>query len=228
MSYFYREIPFSSGKRCISMKHATPASLPVSEEPARRTDPAVRELILRAQEGSDEACRELRTRYRPLLDASVARFSSSELTQQDLSDLAEEAELVFLGAITSYDCDQDAVDFGLYAKICLRNGLISEWRRIRARIRVQSVDEAESDLIPDPAPDPAGHMMEEESFRTLCRTIRAHLSDFENRVWWPYVTGVTVPDIARELGCEERSVHNALYRIRRKLREKINAGDEEK
>ena len=44
------------------------------------------------------------------------------------------------------------------------------------------------------------------------------LSELENRVWWQYVTGVPVADIARDLARDERSVHNAIYRIRRKLR----------
>ena len=190
------------------------------------TDPAVRELILRAQGGSDDACRELRRKYRPLIEASVARFGVAELTRQEKSDLHEEADRVFLGAISTYDCDQDAVDFGLYAKICLRNRLISEWRRMEDRRRVVPVEDTDAVVTTDPrAYDPAGQLMEEEGFLALCRTVRSHLSDFENRVWWPYVTGVPVSEIAKSLACEERAVHNAVYRIRRKLRERIPTAD---
>ena len=136
--------------------------------------------------------------------------------------MREEAERVFLGAITSYDTEQDAVDFGLYAKICLRNGLISEWRRIEVRRRVSTVPLPEDFGLSDASgDDPSAHLVEEECFRALCRTVRESLSDFENRVWWQYVTGVAVSDIARELGCDERAVHNAIYRIRRKLRDKL-------
>jgi DNA-directed RNA polymerase specialized sigma24 family protein len=70
--------------------------------------------------------------------------------------------------------------------------------------------------------DLAARLVEDESFRQLCRTVRSHLSELENRVWWPYVTGVSVSEIARELGRDERSVHNAIYRIRRKLRERLS------
>lgn len=186
------------------------------------TDPAVRQLILRAQGGSDDACRELRRKYRPLIEASVARFSAAELTRQEKSDLHEEADRVFLGAISTYDCEQDAVDFGLYAKICLRNRLLSEWRRMEDRRRVVPVEDADAVVVTDSqTDDPAGQLMEEEGFLALCRTVRSHLSDFENRVWWPYVTGVPVSEIAKTLACEERAVHNAVYRIRRKLRERI-------
>ncbi len=184
-----------------------------------RANPAVRELVLQAQAGSGEALKTLRGRYRPLMDAAVARFGSAELTRQEHVDLCEEAERIFLSTVTSYDTDQDAVDFGLYAKICLSNGLISEWRRMEARRRRAPLPLPEE--MTAAAEDPAARIVEEERFRALCRTVRRHLSDFENRVWWQYVTGVSVADIACDLGCDERAVHNAVYRIRRKLREKL-------
>ncbi len=186
---------------------------------AHTTDPAVRIWILQAQSGSHEACRLLRAQYRPLLEASVARFGAAELSRQERMDLWEEAERVFLGAIFSYDTEQDAVDFGLYAKICLRNGLISELRHMDSRRRM-TVLPLEGEPV-GAVEDLAERVAEDERFRQLCRTVRGCLSDFENRVWWPYVTGVSVADIARELNCEERSVHNAIYRIRRKLRERL-------
>ncbi len=193
-----------------------------ADEVAHRTDPAVAELVRRAQNGSGEAYITLRAKYRPLLDASVARYSSSELTHQEWEDIREEADRVFLAAVTSYDTEQDAVDFGLYAKICLRNGLISEWRRMETRRRVTAIPFPEE---PAEAEDPGARLIEEERFRHLCRTVRSHLSDFENRVWWQYVTGIPVADIARELGCDEKSVHNAIYRIRSKLRARLSDGD---
>lgn len=184
-------------------------------------DPAVRALVLSAQAGSREAHLALVAKYRPLLEASVARFGVSEMSDQERRDLREEAERVFLNAISSFDTEQDAVDFGLYAKICLRNGLVSEWRHLQAlrRTTALSITEGFSDTLT--APDPAEQLVEDERFSQLCRTVRGHLSDFENRVWWQYVTGVSVSAIAEGLGCDERSVHNAIYRIRKKLREKL-------
>jgi RNA polymerase sigma factor (sigma-70 family) len=191
-----------------------------------KPDSTVRDLVLQAQAGSREAYLALTARYRPLLESSVARFGASEMTDQERRDLREEAERVFLGAISSYDTDQDAVDFGLYAKICLRNGLVSEWRHLQTLRRVVSVP-MEEELSPDlTVPDPAQELEEEERFSKLCRTVREQLSDYENQVWWQYVTGVSVSDIAEGLGRDERSVHNAIYRIRKKLREKITPTEE--
>lgn len=193
------------------------------QDTPRLPDPALRDLLLQAQAGSREAYLALCNKYRPLLESSVARFGPSEMTLQERADMREEAERVFLCAISSFDTEQEAVDFGLYAKICLRNGLISEWRHLSARRRVSAVplDETIGEVGVTDGEDPAVRMVEDENFRQLCRTVRGHLSDFENRVWWQYVTGVSVSDIARELGRDERSVHNAIYRIRRKLRERL-------
>lgn len=197
------------------MKEFTPQSEHETPATTHHTDPAVRELILQAREGSGEAYATLRGKFRPLFEASLARFSSSEMSKQEREDLREEGERIFLGAISSFDTEQDGVDFGLYAKICLRNGLVSEWRRIESRRKTVTLPLPEG---ADPTEDPAQRLVEEERFRHLCHTVRGHLSAFENRVWWQYVTGVSVPEIARSLGCEEKSVHNAIYRIRRKLR----------
>ncbi len=179
-------------------------------------------LIRQAQEGSREAYTHLQTRYRPLLESSVARFVTPDMSLQDREDLREEAERVFLNALTSYDTEQDAVDFGLYAKICLRNGLISEWRSLTARHRFNVVSLTQDTLTDQSEQeDPSLLLLEEERFRDLYRVIRDSLSELENQVWWLYVTGVEIKEIAHRLDRSEKSVHNAIYRIRSKLRRVI-------
>jgi DNA-directed RNA polymerase specialized sigma subunit len=105
----------------------------------RKPDTSVRDLVLQAQAGSREACLALTAKYRPLLDASVARFGASEMTDQERADMREEAEPVFLSAVSTYDTEQEGVDLGLYAKICLRNGLVSEWRHLASLGRVATL-----------------------------------------------------------------------------------------
>ena len=202
------------------MKESNPRP---SHDTGRKIDPTVRELVLQAQAGSRDAYLSLLAKYRPLLESSVARFGMAEMTAQERADMREEAERIFLAAVSSYDTEQEGVDLGLYAKICLRNGLVSEWRHLSALRRMTAIPLGEglSEEVSDPDTDPAIQMMEDERFGQLCRTVRSHLSDFENQVWWQYVTGVSVADIAEGLGRDERSVHNAIYRIRKKLREKL-------
>ena len=196
---------------------------PTPVAPSHRPDPAVRELVLQAQAGSQEAYRALLSRYRPLLESAVARFSVSDMTDQERADMKEEAERVFLSAVSTYDTEQDGVDLGLYAKVCLRNGLLSAWRHMASLRRVAPLplEDGVSETVSDPDTDLTKQMLEEERFSQLCRTVSEHLSDFENQVWWQYVTGVSVAAIAEGLGKDERAVHNAIYRIRKKLRERL-------
>ena len=181
-------------------------------------------LIRQAQGGSQEAYVTLLSKYRPLLDASVGRFAVSELSHQDLEDMREEAERVFLNALITYDTEQEGVEFGLYAKICLHNGLISEWRKLDTRRRHSALPLEEDEAAE--REDPADRLIEEERFRQLYRHVREHLSDMENRVWWLYVAGVEVPEIARRLDKDEKSIHNAIYRIRQKLRRLLTESGE--
>ena len=183
------------------------------------------ELISQAQGGSGEAFEALLSRYRPLIESSVHSFISVETSMQEAEDLMEEAKHVFLSAITSYDLSREGVEFGLYAKICIKNGLISELRRQKQRrkLGVVSLVGDEEDLA-EKGEDPASRIVEEEDFRQLYRMIRANLSELENRVWWMYVAGAAVSDIAKALGKDERSVHNAIYRIRAKLKRLLVRG----
>jgi RNA polymerase sigma factor (sigma-70 family) len=182
-------------------------------------------LISQAQSGSGEAFEALFSRYRPLIESSVHSFISVETSMQEAEDLMEEAKHVFLSAITSYDLSREGVEFGLYAKICIKNGLISELRRQKQRRKLGVVSLAgDEESFTENDGDPASRFVEEEDFRQLYRMIRANLSELENKVWWMYVAGATVSDIAKALGKDEKSVHNAIYRIRAKLKRLLVRG----
>ena len=188
----------------------------LSEEEKGRGDEALVRLLHEAREGSGEALMALRTRYRPLMEASVSRYTTRDMTLQEREDMREEAERIFLSAVSTYDTEQDAVDFGLYTKICLRNGLVSEMRSLSARHRLGIVPLETEEVSEED--DPGHALMEAERFRRLYNMIHEHLSQLENTVWWMYVSGVSVRTIAERIGKDERSVHNAIYRIRKKLR----------
>jgi len=197
------------------MSHPINDALATQEHTSTVAEESLASLLDRAKKGSSEAYQLLRFRYRPLLEASVFRFLTDSMTLQEKEDLKEEAERIFLTAISTYDTEQDAVDFGLYAKICLRNGLVSEMRSLYSRRRLDIVSMAEE--LPTEE-DPTRHVLEDERFRKLSEMITSHLSPFENSVWWRFVSGADVKEIARQIGRDERSVHNAIYRIRKKLR----------
>ena len=61
-----------------------------------------------------------------------------------------------------------------------------------------------------------------QAYMELYRRIESVLSPYENHVWWLYLSGQTTSAIAASLNKDERSVQNAIYRIRKKLRVELH------
>ena len=66
--------------------------------------------------------------------------------------------------------------------------------------------------------DPAQRLVEEEDLSRIYSAIKGSLSKFELEVWQLYMLGKTAGEIGKKFGREAKSVNNAIYRIRRKLR----------
>ena len=75
-------------------------------------------LLLLAKEGDGDAFARLAEEYKPMLDAAVASYKS-DLCEQDVEELHQEALLAFHRAVQSYELLYGNVSFGLYAKICV-------------------------------------------------------------------------------------------------------------
>ena len=164
--------------------------------------------------------------YSSLID-SVALSTAEYLGRSGIvspgdavDDLRQEARLALYRASLNYDPDGvgQKVTFGLFAKICMRNALTSEYRRLSAkkrrsdRIRRASLDDTRS--VRDDIPDATMMLALEE----ILRNEGDELSHYEEKVLKAYAEGKKIPVIAEELGRSIRSVNNALYRIRVKLK----------
>ena len=177
----------------------------------------IHDLIVRAREGSQEALNELKSRYTPLIESQITKHTQPDMTAQDLVDIREEALVIFCNAVCNFD-QTAGVEFGLYAKICIENGLVSFVRSYfrRKKRTILPLERAEGQ---GGAPNFLQSIVDEESAADLVRTIRDKLSDYENRVWWMYVSGMSVAEISDTLGSSDpKSVSNAVYRVRKKLK----------
>ncbi|MBE6535789.1 MAG: sigma-70 family RNA polymerase sigma factor [Ruminococcaceae bacterium] len=178
----------------------------------------IQELIFRVRKGDDVAFSELLSRYTPLIEGSLLRSLGDEFYGLYSEDLRQEATMVFYNSILTYDVEQHEVEFGLYAKICITNALISQ-KRLLMRRRGESLSENDlGELFGDSEQDPSAIVMEQESLRALDSLIRGSLSDLEYRIWCLYMSGKTASEISLSVGKSSKSVNNAIYRIRRKLR----------
>ncbi|MCQ2428519.1 MAG: sigma-70 family RNA polymerase sigma factor [Clostridia bacterium] len=171
-------------------------------------------LILSAAGGDESAFNELTVRYTPLLKSSVASFSSG-FSEQDTEELYQEALLAFHRAVIKFDPLYGKITFGLYAKVCIANALKSEFKRLskEASEHVISLDDIPPSEIPAEEDDDI-----EARTAELRELIRSNLSEYENTVFWSYYSGLSASEIAKQVGKDPKSVENAIFRIRKKLK----------
>jgi len=172
------------------------------------------ELLTLVRAGEQAAFCHLAKEYEPLVLAEVSRYATG-LSHEDTQDLSQIALVALYRAALGFDLSQREVEFGLYAKICISNALVSQLRVLRRRMVELPLSEALEGALLD---DPAVRVMEEEALQLLHRRIRAVLSPYELRVWTLYTAGYRSGEIANQLKKDTHSVENAVYRIRQKLR----------
>ena len=186
---------------------------------------ALNACIALAQQGDGDAFSTLLKKYDPLISATVARTMSKmpELTETDAEDLRQEAVLAFYSALMTYDFSISDVEFGLYAKVCISNRLVSQIRILRRHIehQAQLLDQEVLLRFIKDEEDPAARLIENESEQSLLRVISECLSEYEYKVLEFYMSGMSSAEMAERLESTEKSVNNAMFRIRTKLKKHL-------
>ena len=151
--------------------------------------------------------------FSPLLEKSVNSFAKTTvLASAEKDDLLQEISLALYRAAQRFDLSQSKVTFGLYAKICIRNKLISAKRKLERKKRKKT---------PLPPEEPSGSAFSAEVFSSLMRRARLLLSQKEKTVLLFYLKGLSYDEIAKSLDCSVKSVDNALARAKRKLKNAV-------
>lgn len=188
-------------------------------------------LVKQIQNGDEEAFRMLTEQYKQLVDSMANRFAPSlglvdtntNAEGIDREELRQDGYIALYKAAISYRPDEEkkgkAVRFGLYAKICIRNAYISEVRRYkRALRRIEKEKEtvgAKQGRLEWIQNNMQAADAEMEN-GALLKTIFDSLSPYEKAVFRQYVQGKPPREIAILLNRTERSVSNAIYRIKSK------------
>ena len=174
---------------------------------------ALQDILTAIQNGDQNAFALLLEGYQPLVSSMAQSFHAS-CPDADLEDLIQEASLALSDAANTYRMDSPDVTFGLYAKICIRNRLISVQRKYRRKTQKKKVQASCKSASPKKKISLTASFSLDE-----CKAL---LSRFENEVLTLYADGRSYSEIAKELDCDEKSVDNALYRIKRKIRNFIH------
>lgn len=196
-----------------------------------RNDPEIqtREQIRSAQQGSDEALEALMCTYKPLVRN---RISDLYIPGSDYDDILQEGMIALYQAIRSFDV-RGGTRFAAYASVLIRNRIydrISGANRDRHRLLNESLplhalaaDAASEVSAVDPQPaELTEGLIAAELTDAMIDYIQRDCSPLERAVLIRHLRHESRAAIARALKTNIRSVDNALYRIRRKLRRFFN------
>ena len=178
-------IPVRKGARSISMNTSSPIF-----------DAELHELLKSIQNGNSGRFEALLNRYDRLICTMTNRFGTS-ISAADADDLRQEAILALYRAAMRFDLAQKEVQFGLFAKTCIRHALISHLRKQKKQEAVVLLEDDLLEAQPEQSErDPGARLIEEESYLAISERIRISLSEQENRIWWLYLSGRTAGEIS--------------------------------
>ena len=180
----------------------------------------VERLLPMIRRGSNAAFLRLSELYAPLLEREVARYAAS-LPPADLDDLRQSAWVSLYRAALAFHGDR-GVTFGLFAKICIVNGIADSLRYIRGKGTMLSMEDLDEREQPDgDEPNPQSLLLDKEQVWETRRQIKAMLSPLEYEIFEMYISGFSYAEIASRIGKSQKSVDNALCRIKKKLRQNL-------
>ena len=188
---------------------------------------------LATQEGERAAEEILASRYMQLVRACARPLF---LAGGDSEDLSQEGMFGLLSAIREFDVEQ-GVSFRSFAEHCIRMRLYSAVKTA-SRMKHHPLNDSMplEQLSDDPgsqlsaAPElfrrsPEDLVLARESKEELKDLFARCLSKMEKQVLDLFLDGLSYRDIAKALNKDEKSVDNAVQRIRRKLARSLNPGD---
>ena len=174
-------------------------------------------LLINIRNGSDEAFETLLESYLPLVcsmsDKYARKFESDHIDSL-VQELRQDARLALYKAALSYEIGNDAVSFGLYAKICIRNAMVSELRKLSSAEKKKRKAAMNAKVTEDDA----DAVRERAALLEAVKNADCGLSEYEKTVLGMVLEGKTVAQISAATGNDPKSVSNAVFRAKKKLR----------
>lgn len=171
-----------------------------------------------AKGGNSAALTALLERYSDTVRKQAASFK--QLIGLESDDLYQEGMLGLLSAVYSYDEGRGA-SFSTYSSLLINRKMLSAIRAANSKKNIpmrEYVPIEETDLL-SAVPTPEELLLHTEELVAINEFIENNLSKTEKKVLKLNLLGLSYSEIAEILDCSEKSVDNALFRIRRKFRE---------
>jgi RNA polymerase sporulation-specific sigma factor len=188
-----------------------------------------RYLIALAKQGSAGAYDAIVRRYYGFVRLKA---SSYFLAGGDGDDLVQEGLVGLYKAVRDFRSDRES-SFRNFAELCITRQIITAVKTASRNKHSPlnrytsfstpppGAEDGEStldELLPGPsANDPVNQAISGEELRALIACLSTVLSELESRVLGLYLDGYSYQDIGGKLGCEAKTVDNALQRVKRKV-----------
>lgn len=177
------------------------------------------DLLVMIKGGDMSAFDELSAKYHPLIasEAEKAYKNSGDYAEKD--DLEQEAMIALYSAACSYSENDSHVTFGLYAKICIHNRLVSYMRKHRnyARNTILQEEDSEANYVSGEAA-PEAVLLANEDIKRIKKLLADGITEYEKRVFSLYLADYSYADISKIVGRDIKSVDNAVWRVKSKIK----------
>ncbi|MBQ3093545.1 MAG: sigma-70 family RNA polymerase sigma factor [Clostridia bacterium] len=171
-------------------------------------------MVERFRSGDEQAFALLSERMLPMVRQQVA---ATQCSGADSDDLMQEGLLALLRAAQAFRPDGGA-SFATYARLCVKHRLWNAAQRLMSHETPQEDESLFSQMEKDGAAgDPSELVLGLEEETAFLMRLKHVLSDLEYRVMVLHVAAYSYEEIAAVLSISQKSVDNALCRIRGKL-----------
>ena len=185
------------------------------QDPRRQLAGKTDEELAVAAAGCSDSTTELISRYMKLIWVKANSMANAAV---DAEDLAQEGMLGLMNAVAHFDPNRE-IRFSTFADVCITNKMKSAL--IRSRHTALPVEDAESaaqvqNEVEDD--DPEQILLRKERLQELYREMDHILSRRELEIFKLFLSGLRYEQMAERLHITEKSVDNAMRRVRRKLK----------
>ena len=173
--------------------------------------------------GDADAGNELVLRYRRLVKICIRPYF---LAGGDSEDLLQEGMIGLLSAIREYDPDGGS-SFRSFAELCIRRRVISAARSASRQkhaplndgLSLEQLQSGESQQVFEHVLVPSAEELVLDKTWTddFIAANSRFLSEFEADILMDYLSGSSYTEMAQRAGRSEKSIENAIQRIRKKL-----------
>jgi RNA polymerase sporulation-specific sigma factor len=188
------------------------------------------QLVLKARNGSQQALDDLMRRYTGFVRLKA---SSYFLAGGDSDDLVQEGMIGLYKAVRDFRADKET-SFRSFAELCVTRQIITAIKTA-TRFKHSPLNTYVSfshtpagqesdgdctlgDALPGPSVnDPSVCVISTEELQSLVFTLGSGLSSLESQALTLYLEGKSYEEMAEDLGCDTKTIDNALQRVKRKI-----------